>query len=284
MTNTISNPGAGSALPRPAATGPTKEELVQQVMREAPPTMISNAVDFWDAQSKEGGISGAIGHVMGGLLSFSGLPQLEQSAGELGARVGVGDSNANIARAAGRVAFDGAIVGLNAATGAGALAKLGRAGAPVAANVVRHYTTAAKAAKIMQSGEIWASRVGNAGVDKVYLLAEQGSKGGMNLLRRLNIGYGNAGQTAKAIEIDLSRVPPEVRARIMESAARGPLNLESFVTHTGNLNFSGFRDAVRVLDTEQLAVTMGQLGQAGGALARLGSLSVSTNRATTINP
>lgn len=155
---------------------------------------------------------------------------------------------------------------------------LGGKAASVGSTVVRHYTSAETAQKIMQSGEIWASKVGNAGVDKVYLLAEQGG-GGMNFLRRLNIGYAGAAKTAKAVEINLTKLPPEVAAKFVKSAASGPLALEQFVTHAGNFNFSAFKDAVRVLDTNAMQVTLGQLAKAGASLGKVGAATVSANRA-----
>ncbi|MBL8923538.1 MAG: hypothetical protein JNJ54_32085 [Myxococcaceae bacterium] len=266
---------------RPVQAPPTKEQIVQEVLKDGPKGTVGQAVDYWKQVGQQGGAKGVAGKVMGGLLEFSGLPAVERSAAELGARVGVDDSKANIAKAGGKLAFNAGVVVLNGlAAGKAVTSVLGLGGkaANLSASVVRHYTSADTAQKIMQSGEIWASKVGNAGVDKVYLLAEQGS-GGMNFLRRLNIGYGSAAKTAKAIEINLTKLPPEVAAKFVESAASGPLALEKFVTHAGSLNFNAFRDAVRVLDTNTMRVTMEQLGKAGASLGKVVAATVSGNRA-----
>lgn len=258
----------------PTSTQQTKEAQIQEVLEDGPKGLVGEAKDYWDDMAEKPGVAGVVGTAMSGLLSLSGLAEVEKSAAELGARVGAGDSAGNIAKAGGKLGLNAALAGTNLAMGAGAVRSAVTKGAATAVggSVVRHYTSAATAEKIMQSGEIWASKAGNAGLDKVYLLAEQGGNSGMNLLRRLNIGYGKSGQTAKAIEIDLTKVPADVRARITESAAKGPLGLENFVTHQGKLDFNEFRGAVRVLDTEQMAVTMGQLGKAGASMAKFGTV------------
>lgn len=253
-----------------------KEAMVLDVMKDGPKGVVQESLDFWNSLGESDGAKGVVGKAMAGLLEFSGLPAVERSAGELGARVGVGDSAGNIAKSAGKLAFHSGVVALNGLAAGKALTSLAK-GSAVAAEavpqVIRHYTSAEKAAKIMQSGEIWASKAGNAGVNKVYLLAEGGASKGMNALRRLNIGYGRSKETAKAIEINLSKLPPEVAKRFQKELASGPLNLERFITHKGNLDFNDFRSAVRVLDTEQLAVTMQQLGKAGASLAKAGALT-----------
>ena len=38
--------------------------------------------------------------------------------------------------------------------------------------------------------------------------------------------------------LDLAKLPPDVAAKFVESAAKGPLALERFVTHSGNINFN----------------------------------------------
>lgn len=260
----------------PVRTEATKEAQIQEVLKDGPKGVVGQAADYWDDMAAKPGAAGVLGATMSGLLSISGLKEVEKSAAELGARVGSDDSAGNIAKAGGKLALDSALVAMNGVSGAGALRSMAAKGVTkgageVTANVVRHYTSAADAAKIMSSGEIWASKAGNAGLDKVYLLAEESGKGGMNLLRRLNIGYADGAKTAKAIEIDLSKVPPEVRARITQAAAKGPLGLENFVTHAGKLDFNEFRGAVRVLDTEKMAVTMDQLAKAGGQVAKFGT-------------
>jgi hypothetical protein len=59
--------------------------------------------------------------------------------------------------------------------------------------------------------------------------------------------------------------------KFAQAAASGPLDLEKFVTHSGNLNFEAFRSAVKVLDTEAMSLTMGQLAKAGASLGRVGA-------------
>lgn len=260
---------------------PSKEQLVQQVLSDGPKGTVGEAQAYWDRMSQQGGVKGAVGTAMSTLLEVSGLPAVERSAAELGARVGVGDSAGNIAKAGGKLAFDSAMVMLNGLAAGKAIASAAglTKAVQVAPTVVRHYTSADKAAKIMQSGEIWASGAGNAGVNKVYLLAEEGGSRGMNMLRRFNIGYGNAGKTAKAIEIDLTKLPPEVAAKFVQSAASGPLGLEQFVTHAGKLDFNSFRHAVRVLDTEAMAVTMQQAARAGDSFGKVTAGAVAFDRA-----
>lgn len=260
---------------------PSKEQLVQEVLRDGPKGTVGEAQAYWDRMAQQGGVKGAVGTAMSTLLEVSGLPSVERSAAELGARVGVGDSKTNIAKAGGKLAFDSAMVMLNGVAAGKALvsaAGLTKA-VQVAPTVVRHYTNAENAAKIMKSGEIWASGAGNAGVNKVYLLAEEGGSRGMNMLRRFNIGYGNAGKTAKAIEIDLTKLSPEVAAKFVQSAASGPLGLEQFVTHAGKLDFNSFRHAVRVLDTEAMAITLQQAARAGESLGKVTAGAVAFDRA-----
>jgi hypothetical protein len=273
---------SGFAPAKTPAKAPTREQLVQEVLADGPKGVVGEAVAYWDAQGAKGGLAGGVGKVMSGLLEVSGLPAVERSAGELGARVGVGDSKANIALAGGKLALDSAVVlanGLTAGRASMAVAGVRTAGEAVASTVVRHYTSAATAEKIMQSGEIWASKVGNAGLNKVYLLAEDGAgKSGMNLLRRLNVGYADGAKVAKAIEFDLSKLPADVAQKFVQSAASGPLGLEKFITHSGSLNFEAFRGAVRVLDAEGMKVTMGQLGKAGASLGKMAAALVDTDR------
>lgn len=248
------------------------EDMVQETLKDGPKGVVGEALDFWNDLGKSEGVKGVVGKAMAGLLEFSGLPDVERSAAELGARVGAGDSAGNIAKTGGKLAFHSGIVMLNGFAGGKAVTGLmaGKNAAAALPTVVRHYTNAETAAKIMQSGEIWASKAGNAGFNKVYLLAEEGANKGMNFLRRLNIGYGEAGKTAKAIEIDLTKLPPEVVKNFQRELASGPLNLEKFMTHQGNFNFNQFRDAVKVVDTQQMAVTMDQLAKTGAAVAKVG--------------
>lgn len=254
------------------------EAQIQDLMKSAPKGIVGEAVDFWHELGQEGGVKGAVGKTMEGLLEFSGLPSVERSAGELGARVGAGDSNANIAKAGAKLAFHSGVVLLNGIGAGKAVTSALSGGSKLATaaeggtQILRHYTSAEKAAQIMKSGEIWASKAGNAGINKVYLLAEEGGNAGMHLLRRFNIGYSRGAETAKAVEINLAKLPPEVAAAFKRELAKGPLALEQFITHSGNFNFNAFREAVTLVDTQKMAVTMEQVVKAGGSLLKAGAL------------
>lgn len=287
--------GTGKVEPKPAANTPeqvalaadreakraawVEQQVTELVNDHADEGVAGNAKAFWHDMRKKDGAAGYLGAAMETLLDFSGLPALEKSSAELGARVGLGDSNMNIAKASGKVAFDAGMVALNGLAAGKAVVAVGRGaravvagGAAVeavatSARVVRHYTTAADAAKIMQSGEIWATAKGMAGNDKVYLLAENVGSRGMNFLRQANIGVA---KTGVAIEIDLAKLPVEVAQRFRTEGFRGFLNQENFITHAGKFDFKAFRDAVSMVPTEKLAVTFEQVLNAGGKLANTG--------------
>lgn len=268
--------------------GKTMDQKVAEITRDtASDSVVGSAVQYWHDMRKQDGVAGYVGAGMETLLEFSGLPAVDRSSAELGARVGLGDTNAHIAKAAGKLAFDSGMVLLNGMAAGGALASAGKAVKAVAAgeavadtaattaNVVRHYTSAENALKIMKSGEIWASKTGLAGGDKVYLLAENAGPRGMNFLRQLNIGVSDA---SKAVEIDLAKLPPDVVASFQKEGFRGLMNGENFVTHAGKFDFNAFRDAVKVVDSEHLATTFQQVVNAGGRLVSVGESAVNVRR------
>lgn len=264
------------------------EAEVQELVKDAENDgILGEALEFWRNERKKDGAAGYVGAAMETLLEFSGLPAVQRSSAELGARVGAGDSNLNIAKAGGKLAFDSGMVILNGVAAAGALGSAGKAAkgilageaaleaAATTARVVRHYTTAETALKIMDSGEIWASAKGMAGNDKVYLLAEKAGERGMNFLRQANIGVA---KTGVAIEIDLAKLPAEVAAKFRTEGFRGFLNQENFITHAGKFDFTAFRDAVKMVPTEKLATTFDQVLKAGGTLADGAAALVDFNR------
>lgn len=260
------------------------QELIKDADQEG---LLGEALAYWRNERKKDGAAGYVGAAMETLLEFSGLPAVQRSSAELGARVGLGDSDLNIAKAGGKLAFDSGMVVLNGVAAAGALGSAGKAAkgvlageaaletAATTARVVRHYTTAESAAKIMQSGEIWASAKGVLGRDKVYLLAENAGERGMNFLRKANIGVP---PTGVAIEIDLAKLPVEVAAKFRTEGFRGFLNQENFITHAGKFDFKDFRDAVKMVPTEKLATTFDQVLKAGGTLADGAAAIVDANR------
>lgn len=283
LRSSAATPRAGakpSAQPAPAIAADearfSKEAIVRDAMASAQGP-VGRAVTYWRAQSHAGGWRGVAGKVMGGLLTFSGLPQVERAAGELGARVGVGDSKRNIAKSAGALLFDSGLVLLNALGAGKVLTGAARGVEAAAPTVLRHYTSAEAAQKILDSGVIFASKAGSSGLDKVYLLAERGHKG-MSWLRRLNIGRTGA-QTARAVEIDLSKLPPSLAASFRVEATRGPLGLEHFVTHAGQLDLAALRGAVKVVDTEVLKPSWEEWLKAGGRLSGFGLLVHDANAA-----
>lgn len=270
----------GAAQPAAPAT---PEQIVQEVMRDRPKGLVGDAVEYWDKVGQQGGLKGAAGKVMSGLLEFSGLPAVERDAAELGARVGAGDSKKNILKTGGKLAFDSGVVLMNGMAGGKAVTGLvgaTRASEAALPTIVRHYTSVEKAAEIMKSGEIWATKAGNAGLNKVYMLAEDGSNQGMNFLRRLNVGYAKTAETAKAIEIDLSKLPPDVVANFQREAAKGPLSLEHFMTHQGSFKFNQFRDAVKLVDAQGMATTLEQLKNTGASMAKVGTLGQDVSNAS----
>lgn len=266
-------PGPSSSLEDLVAKA--KEAMVQGVLKDGPKGTVGEAVEYWDDVSKQGGLTGAIGTGLKGLLELSGLPALERSAAELGARVGVGDSKMAIAKASGMVLFDSAIVIGNSLLVGKALGSLAKAAGVVTAEaeaaptILRHYMSAESLERKMQRGTIYAATAGSSGLDKVYFLAEQGSNQGMNFLRRFNIGYLNPGQTAKAIEIDLAKLPPELAAKFQLEMTKGTLNLERFVTHQGTLHLKDLQGAMRVVDAQAMPITAEQVLTPVGAVSEL---------------
>lgn len=274
---------------REAQAAQAREARIQEVLREAPPGIIGESINFWNDFAKEGGAKWAVGKAFVGLLEFSGLASVERSAGELGARVGADDSAWNITKSAGKLAFDSGIVILNGLAAGKAVASgvkavgaafgAGETAARALPQVVRHYTSAAAAESIMKDGVLYASKAGSSGFNKIYFLAEEGANAGMNFLRRLNIGHLGSGRTAAAIEVNLSKLPPAMLSQFERAAANGIMGLEKFVTHSGSLNLKALGDAVRVVDAGQMAVTAEQLLRSGATLLGLGSTVTSANRA-----
>jgi hypothetical protein len=267
----------------PLATYPSAQLIEREVALNVAEVdhdgVVGSAKQYWHDMRKDAGAAGYLGATMETLLEFSGLPAVERSSAELGTRVGMGDTKTHIAKAGGKLAFDSGMVLLNGLAAGGALASAGKAAKTLAvgeaaldtvattATIVRHYTSAETAIKIMQSGEIWATKTGMAGGDKVYLLAENAGSRGMNFLRQLNIGVA---KTGTAVEFDMSKVPAEVAQRFRVEGFRGFFNQENFVTHGGKLDFRAFQDAVKVVTVEKLPLTFDQILKAGGSLTSVG--------------
>lgn len=297
-------PAAG-AVPRPRAEGdrlqtgplppraadplhnyPTdREAIVQEALKDGPKGMVGEAVDYWREQRKQEGVMGYVAAGMEGLLELSGLPAVERSAQELGARVGagadgVGWTATKLTFNCGMVLLNGLAAGKAVSSGAKALG-LGAAGANAGKaalpGVVRHYTSAKAVAAIQESGVLLASKTGLAGGNKIYMVGEKTAEGGLNVFRRLNFGHAGRSSTAKAIEIDLSKLPPAMRERFTVEAQKGFLNLEHFITHTGQLKLADLGPAVRIVDAAEVAVTMEQALKGGYALTQVGQLGVDTH-------
>lgn len=261
------------------------EAIVQEALRDGPKGMVGEAVDYWREKRQDDGVMGYVAAGMEGLLELSGLPAVERSAQELGARVGAGADGqvwaaTKLTFNCGMVLLNGLVAGKAVTSGAKALgvgAAAANAGKAALPGIVRHYTSAKAVAAIESSGVLFASKTGLAGGNKIYMVGEKTAEGGLNVFRRLNFGHAGRSSTAKAIEIDLSKLPPAMRERFTVEAQKGFLNLEHFITHTGQLKLAELGPAVRIVDAAEVAVTMEQALKGGYALTQVGQLGVDTH-------
>lgn len=87
-----------------------KQQLIRQVLAEPRDSALGRAIATCNAMRLKPGFVGFAGAAAGTMIVLSGLPAVERSAAELGARMGLGDTPARIALAAARLALYAAVI------------------------------------------------------------------------------------------------------------------------------------------------------------------------------